>query len=169
MDVPSTSPPLALFQQIEIEVDPRHPLHVPSYGYSIMETDALTHDPKRPHSYFLVRTCSCNCAANSHKGSMIHGFQLNSPLVTGTPDCRLYCGLYQLGNGNSQWEPPHARHYRKLFRKVSTNGELKEYTSEELQHGFVEGSVSELINWTDLFIANGWPIPTPQFHTTIVS
>ena len=169
MDAPSTSLPLALFQEIEIEVHPSHPLHVPSYGYGIMETSALTHDPKRPHSYFIIRAWGCNCAAISHKSNMIHGFQLDSPIITGYPDSRLYCGLYQLGNGNAQWEPPHTQRYRREFRKKSTNGKLEEYTSEELRHYYVEGSVSEFIDWTDLFLTNNWAIPAPQSHTASVT
>ena len=142
LDTSSTSSLLDLFRDIEVELHSGHSLHVSCYDCDIAETNVLAYNSKFPYSYLLTRTWECNCTASHHKRKTVHGIQLNSPLLHGRPDCRVYCSLLQLGERGSQGEPPHARLYRKGT------------TSAVLQDGYVEGSVSGFIDLTNVLHAS---------------
>lgn len=134
MDAPSI-PLMTLFTNIDDELPLTHPLHLSFYDVNVMETGALAYDLRRPYSYFLIRTWSCNCIAEGHKQQTVHAFQLDSPLLIGCPDGRVYWGLCQLRK-DAQGEPPHAKRYRGKF------------TSKALEDCYREGSTSEFVDIT---------------------
>jgi len=141
VDSSSASSLLDLIKEIGAELHSGHALHASCYDSNIAETNILAFNPKRPYSYAVTRTWECNCAARHHRQKTVHGFQIDSPLLPGRPDSRVYHGLLQLGENRSRGEPSHARLYRRNF------------SSAVLQDYYVEGSVSDFIDLTHVFPA----------------